>query len=209
MMHQATARAGALKASRALIDPVDSWPTESWPIGELGCLLVLTQLLVAPIAGEMAVETLQLAARQLGWQPVGDVLQNALERCLGRHHLRADGGGNAGGNLKLTTAGRHWLITLLAQRFSPLPPSGAELLLACQMISLPQLDAASRQKISQAMAAERRDHLRRRRACDRACPAALRPWQDWSRARVIADLQQLERLGANNRALAGDGDEGL
>ena len=227
MLHQPTARATAQRhgdpAGSRRVDHAGSWSAAPSPISELGCLLVLTQLLAAPIASAMAIETVQLAARQLGWQPVGDVLRSALERCLARQHLRID----ASGQIRLTTAGKRWLIAALARRFSALPQGSADLLLACQMISLPLLDAPSRHRIWQVLAAERRDHLRQRRACDRACPAALRPWQDWSRARVIVDLQRLERLDPNNASderditeetagqslkratLAGDGDEGL
>jgi len=165
---------------------------EVTPINELGCLLVLTHLLAAPLPRSTAIETLQLAARQIGWQPVGDVLCSAAERCLARHHLRLD----AEQDLHLTELGRHWLVDMMSRRFVALPPIGNDLLLACQLIAAAQLNVAERQEILKAVALERRDQLRQQRACDRACPAALRPWQDWTRARFIGDLQRLDGLSA-------------
>lgn len=192
MIHRSTAS----RTTRTLADPQQSRSSDMAPIGELGGLLVLTQLLTAPIANDTAIETLQLAARQLGWQPVGDVLRSAVERCLARHHLHTD----TSGELRLTLPGRQWLVAFLSQRFASLPPVGADMLLACQLIALPRLDAVERARVLRAVTAERRDQLRQRRACDRACPAALRPWQDWSRAHLIADLQRLENLDMDSRA---------
>jgi hypothetical protein len=168
------------------------------PIGELGSLLVLTYLLAAPLPGNCAVETLHRAARGIGWQPVGDVLCCAIERCLARDHVRFD----IDHDLHLTKPGRLWLIAMMSRRFPGLPAIGGEVMLACQLITAAQLNDGDRQEILKAVASDRRDQLRQQRACDRACPAVLRPWQDWTRARVINDLRRLDGLSLTGMSAA-------
>lgn len=168
------------------------------PISELGCLLVLTHLLAAPLPGNCAVETLHRAARGIGWQPVGDVLCSAIERCVARDHVRID----IAHDLHLTKPGRLWLIAVMSRRFPGLPAIGGEIMLACRLITAAQLDDRDRQEILKAVVSDRRDQLRRQRACDRACPAILRPWQDWTRARVINDLRRLDGLSLTGLSAA-------
>lgn len=204
-----TIRKAALHETQADCDTADldfavgSDPTvepglaaEIEPIGELGCLLVLAHLLAAPLSGSSAIETIHRAARGIGWQPVGDVLCSAIERCLGRGHIKFD----RTDNLHLTKPGRLWLIAMLAKRFPALPAIGGDVMLACRLITAAQLADDDRQDILKAVVSARRDQLRQQRACDRASPAVLRPWQDWTRARFINDLQRLDRLTAANAA---------
>lgn len=160
------------------------------PVSDLGCLLVLTQLLAAPLKATTAIEDLRRAAQEIGWQPVSDVLRIASECCLTRGHAVV----TAGQELILTPTGRTWLLSAMTRNLSELPRAGADLLLACQLAALAQLGHRERRTVLDAvMAARPAQHVP---ACDPACAAALRPWQGWQAARRAADLACVEGLTA-------------
>jgi len=160
------------------------------PVSDLGCLLVLTQLLTAPLHAASAIEDLRRAAQEIGWQPVSDVLRIASERCLARGHAMID----AGQRLTLTAAGRLWLLAAMTQNFADLPQAGADLLLACQLAALSQLGQQDRRGILDAVMAAR--PATAIPDCDPRCAASLQPWQNWTAARRAADLTYLESLAA-------------
>lgn len=122
------------------------------PIEELGGAFILTELLGRAMPSATAIESLLQAARRIGWQPVGDVLRSAVERCLARRHLQID----ARQRLVITMAGRHWLVHLLAQNFAAGPACCSDMLMTCQRRTAAQVPPAAGARILKAVEREKR-----------------------------------------------------
>jgi hypothetical protein len=199
--HKRSARREGSHKAAAHRDTAHRDAVEALPVSDLGCLLVLTQLLAAPLKTATAIEDLRRAAAEIGWQPVSDVLRTASERCLARGHASIDGP-----QVILTPAGRHWLLTAMTRNFADLPRAGADLLLACQLAALSQLGQRERRGILAAVMAARPEQSladQSLAACDPACAATLQPWQNWQAARRAADLACVETVTAVTKAGSG------
>lgn len=160
------------------------------PIQELGCMLVLAHALARPLPPATVIDHLRVAAGEVGWHPVGDVLKTALERCVDRKHLRA----NSQQRLSITEAGRYWLISLVSQRFVALPEAGRDLLFACQLSVLATLHAPERQQVLDAIAASRHERRRHGLTGRQNCTTLPRGWQDVTQARHLAECRLLKVL---------------